>query len=87
MDIGSWPWTRVLLVSIGYWAVLFMALLVHRTRPTTQARARSRALRTVHQDPMTGRMKMAFQDSIRLDRIAVVLFAPPALLMLLRLML
>ena len=80
MEIGTLTWAHVLGAAALYWAILIPAWLFHTTRPSTQARARERAVTRTEIDPATGEMLMTLQHPINVGRVAAILLGPPLLL-------
>ena len=83
----SLSWTQIVLACGLYWVLLMGGWLFHTTRPSTQARARARALTHQTLDPETGMMQLRFETRIRTRPIALLVLGPPLALVLIRLIL
>ena len=78
-----WNWTLLQLAGTGalYVIVAAGAWLLYTTRPSTQARARARALKDVQPGPTSHTVVLTYEHSLNLNRVARVLLGPPCLLL------
>ena len=82
MNVLKWTWPTLAITTMTYWVILFAGWWRYTVRPSSQARARERAFSRAVPDPETGDVMVTLEHSIKIGRIAAIVFVPPLLLTL-----
>jgi hypothetical protein len=80
--IEDWSWRTILAVTAAYWLSLPAAWYFYQTRPSVRATRLERAMERGSYDPEAGRISLSEESTIDVLRVAPVLFGPPALLVI-----
>jgi len=82
MALPPLSWGRYTAIVLLYWVLVVGGWMFYTTRPSTQRRARERAVIAEQKDPVTGATILTISSRIHLGPIGAMLFGPPLALLI-----